>query len=58
LRKYIIARGWVCVGYPIPCLGKSEAPFCLGGGLVLCVSVTPWFQLVPVVFAFCEITNL
>ena len=38
LRKYSIARGWVCVGYPIPCLGKSEAPFCLGGGLALCVS--------------------
>jgi hypothetical protein len=38
LRKYSIARGWVCVGYPIPCLGKSEAPLCLGGGLALCVS--------------------
>ena len=26
------------VGYPIPCLGKGEAPLSLAGGLVLCVS--------------------
>ena len=28
----------MCVGYPIPCLGKGVVPLGLVGGLALCVS--------------------
>jgi hypothetical protein len=28
-RRYSIARGLVCIGYPIPCLGKGSAPLSL-----------------------------
>jgi hypothetical protein len=30
--------GLVCIGYPIPCLGKASDPLCLGGGIARCVS--------------------